>query len=64
VGLFGRFASLCVEFEEKVEGRRVFAQSLLADTAREITPLAALSGRCLTISGDIMLSRPAQTAQR
>lgn len=55
VGIFGRFASLAVEFNEKVEGRRVFAQSLLSDTARDMTSSVCLSDHRLTISGEVML---------
>ena len=58
VGLFGRFESLCVEFEEKIEGRRVFAQNLLSDTARDITPLVDLSDRRLTINGGVIPEDP------
>ncbi len=56
VGIFGRFESLCIEFDEEAQGRRVFAQNLLSDTAQDITSLVALSGRCLTIPGSVMLS--------
>lgn len=56
VGIFGRFESLRIEFENKAEGKRVFAQSLLSDTARDVTPLAALSGSSLTIPGEVMQS--------
>ncbi len=56
VGVFGRFESLCIEFEEEAQGRQVFAQNLLSDTARDITSLVTLSGKCLTIPGSVMLS--------
>ena len=56
VGIFGRFESLCIEFEKEAQGRRVFAQNLLSDTAQDITSLVTLSGSRLTIPGSVMLS--------
>lgn len=54
VGLFGRFESLSVGFEESVEGRRVFAQNMLCDEAVEVTGLVSISGNTLTVSGGLM----------
>lgn len=55
VGLFGRFSSLTVDFEEPVEGMRVYAQSLLSDTAEDVTQRVRLSGNLLTVPGKQML---------
>ena len=55
VGLFGRFSSLSVDFDGPVEGRRVYAQDLRADTARDVTDQVALSGSRLTVPGELML---------
>ncbi len=56
IGIFGRFESLCIEFEEDAQGKKVFAQNMLSDTAQDITSLVTLSGKCLTIPGRVMLS--------
>ncbi len=55
IGLFGRFSTLCIDFDAPTEGRRVFAQSLLSDSAEDVTDRVALSGRRLTVPGDLML---------
>ena len=56
IGLFGRFETLSIDFEEKAEGCRVFAQSLLSDTAKEVTGLVSLCGNRLTVPGSFMLA--------
>jgi hypothetical protein len=56
VGIFGRFTSLSIEFDEDVEGFRVFAQNMLSDEAQDVTERVMLSGRTLTIDGSLMLS--------
>lgn len=56
VGLFGRFASLSVDFEKTVENLRVYAQNLLSDSAEDVTALVKLSGCTLTVPGELMLS--------
>ena len=55
IGLFGRFDTLSIDFGEPVEGRRVFAQNLLADAAQDVTDCVSLSGSRLTVPGDLML---------
>lgn len=55
IGLFGRFASFSVTFPEPIENRRVFAQSLLSDTAQDVTDRVSLSGCRLTVPGELML---------
>lgn len=55
IGLFGRFDSLSVTFPEQIEGRRVFAQNLLSDTAQDVTGVVTLSGCTLTVPGEWML---------
>ena len=55
VGVFGRFASLSVDFDEPVENRRVYAQNLLSDTAEDVTEDIVLSGNRLTLPGKLML---------
>lgn len=55
IGVFGRFASLSVAFDEPVENRRVYAQNLLSDTAEDVTENIVLSGNCLTLPGKLML---------
>ncbi len=54
IGLFGRFDSVSITFDEPVENCRVFAQSLLSDTAREVTDRVMLSGSRLTVPGGLM----------
>lgn len=39
-----------------LENCRVYAQNLLSDTAEDVTALVTLSGRRLTIPGDLMLT--------
>lgn len=56
LGIFGRFDSLCIEFKEEAQGKRVFAQNLLSRVAQDITSLVTLSSSRLTIPGDVMLS--------
>lgn len=55
IGLFGRFESLSVDFDEPVEGRRVFAQNLLDDAAQDVSGQVALCGNRMTVPGDLML---------
>ncbi len=55
VGLFGRFESLRIEFDETIEGRRIYAQSLLSDEAYDVTGMVYASGSSLTVPGDLML---------
>ncbi|MBQ7638586.1 MAG: hypothetical protein IJS90_06780 [Clostridia bacterium] len=55
VGLFGRFASLRVDFGKPAENRRVYAQNLLSDTAEDVTALVGISGNRLTVPGELML---------
>ena len=55
VGLFGRFDSLSVDFAEPVEGCTVYAQSLLSDTAEDVTGRVLLSGNRLTVPGSLAL---------
>lgn len=54
IGLFGRFSSLTVDFGKRIEGSRVYAQSMLSDTARDVTALVELSGSRLTVPGGLM----------
>lgn len=54
VGLFGRFSSLTVDFGECIEGARVYAQSMLSDTAEDVTDRVELSGGRLTVPGGLM----------
>ncbi len=54
VGLFGSFTFHTVTFEEPVEGCRVVAQNLLCDEAEDVTPQVLLSGRRMTVPGDLM----------
>ena len=56
VGLFGRFSSLAIEFEQPVENLRVYAQNLLCDAAVDVTAQVMLSGSRLTIPGNLMLT--------
>ena len=55
IGVFGRFDSFTADFDESVEGKRVFAQSLLSDTAHEVTELVSLRGRTLTVPGSVIM---------
>lgn len=55
LGVFGRFNTLSVEFDEEVENCRVFAQNMLSNTAQEVTGRVLLSGNMMTIGGDLML---------
>lgn len=55
IGIFGRFNSLTVEFDDPVENSGVYAQNLLSDTAQDITALVSLSGNTLTVDGALML---------
>lgn len=54
VGVFGRFCSLSIAFASSVEGRRVYAQSLLSDTAVEVTDRVTLSGCALDVPGGLL----------
>ncbi len=54
VGLFGWFASVRIEFDAPIEGRRVVAQSLLADAAEDVTDRVVLSGSRLTVPHAVM----------
>lgn len=55
IGLFGRFDALSIDFDEPVEGRRVYAQSLLSDTATDVTDQVALCENRLTVPGSLMM---------
>lgn len=53
-GVFGCFASLTLEYDASIIGRRVFAQDLMEDEAHEITELCHLTDHRLTIPGDVL----------
>ncbi|MBQ7687774.1 MAG: hypothetical protein IJT27_01020 [Clostridia bacterium] len=54
VGLFGEFDSLSVEFGEHVEGKTVYAQNFLSDSAQDVTGTVSLSENILTVPGSLM----------
>ena len=54
IGLFGSFEALSIEFSEPIEGRTVWGQNLLSDTARDVTGLVSLAGNRLTVPGRLM----------
>ena len=54
IGLFGSFEALSIEFSEPIEGRTVWGQSLLSNTARDVTGLVSLAGNRLTVPGRLM----------
>ncbi len=51
VGIFGTFASLDIEFDSDITGKRVFAQDLLADSADDCTDHVKISGHHLILDG-------------
>ncbi len=53
-GIFGSFESLSIEFHSQVEGRRICAQSLLNDEARDVTDAVILSDNVITVPGSLM----------
>ena len=47
-------AELTLVYDGDVSDKKVFAQDLAADTAEEITDVCAVSGREITVSGDVL----------
>ncbi len=54
VGVFGPCRSLTLAFDQPLEGRRVWAQDLAADTPEDITARCRIRGRRLTLPGDVI----------
>ncbi len=54
VGIFGHYASLTIVFRNPVEGKRILAQDLCAETPADITEAVRLEGNRLTIPGDLI----------
>lgn len=55
VGIFGVYDMLTLTFEAPVEGRRLWAQSLMGSVpAKDITRRVVLRGNTLTIPGDVL----------
>ena len=54
VGIFGKYKSLTIEFDRPVGQMRVMAQDLCRDAAEDITGAVSLSGRELTIGGEVL----------
>ena len=52
VGIFGYFGSLTIDFGENIEGKKIFAQDLLGDTAEEVTERVEISKNKVYISGE------------
>lgn len=53
-GIFGEYRSLTLEFSKPVSGKRVLAQDLASDTARDITRLVTLSGSRVHFDGGLL----------
>lgn len=53
-GIFGFYRSLRIAFDRSIEGRRVFAQDLASDSAREITHAVTISGDTLFLDGALL----------
>ena len=52
VGVFGVYRTLTVEFDRDITGKRVFAQDLLEDEARDCTDAVTIQGRRLVLDGE------------
>ena len=52
VGIFGYFGSLTIDFGENIEGKKIFAQDLLGDTAEDVTERVEISKNKVYISGE------------
>ena len=57
-GLFGSFESLSIDYDETVEGRKVYAQNMLSDEAADVTDKVTLSGSRLTVPGGLETALP------
>ncbi len=52
IGVFGRYESLTIEFEESIEGvSKIWAQDLLADSSIDIQSRVEISGNTITLEG-------------
>lgn len=54
IGIFGEYATLTLKFTAPVGGKKIWAQDLLDDEARDITSRVRLSGDTLTIPGQVI----------
>lgn len=54
VGIFGSFASLTLDFDQNISGKRVFLQNLADDEARNVTELVQLRGSEIIIPGELI----------
>lgn len=53
IGVFGRYKSLSIEFDEDIKGR-LYAQNLLSGDAVDITDRVTVSGKTLTLDGKVI----------
>jgi len=54
IGIFGEYKSLTLIFDKKIDGYKVFAQDVLANSAENITSRLAITGKRMILSGNII----------
>ncbi|TKG92928.1 hypothetical protein EYV94_18330 [Puteibacter caeruleilacunae] len=54
IGVFGHYNELNIQFKETVEGSKILAQDLLANSATDITSKVTINGNTLTIPGKLI----------
>lgn len=54
VGIFGYYKTLTLSFNQDLTGKRILAQDLLADEAKDITDRVQVSGGNLTLTGELI----------